>query len=174
MVKDDKSIRICGDYKVTVNQVSKLDNYPIPKTDDLYAELGGGKQFTKLDLSHAYKQLLMDKNSKKYTTINTHKGLFQNNRLPYGISSAPGIFQRTMENVLQGIPGVVVRIDDILVTGKTSEEHLSNLEQVLKKLDASGMRIKHKKCKFMADEVIYLGHRINKDGTYPVMDKLKQ
>ena len=77
VVKQDGSVRICGDYKCTVNQVSKLDNYPIPKTEDLLATLGGGKKFTKLDMSQAYQQLLLDEESKKYTTINTHKGLYQ-------------------------------------------------------------------------------------------------
>ncbi|CAB3981663.1 Hypothetical predicted protein [Paramuricea clavata] len=65
-------------------------------------------------MSQAYQQLRLDEESKKYTTINTHKGLYQYNRLPFGISSAPGIFQRTLENSLQGIPSVIVRVDDIL------------------------------------------------------------
>ena len=92
VMKQDGSVRICGDYKSTVNQVSKLDNYPIPKTEYLLATLGGGNKFTKLDMSQAYQQLLLDEDSKKYTTINTHKGLYQYNRLPFGVSSAPGIF----------------------------------------------------------------------------------
>lgn len=100
IVKSYKTVRICGDYKVTVNRVSKLDNYPIPKTEDLFAVLGGGEHFSKLDLSQAYQQLELDEESKKYTTINTNNGLFQYNRLPFGISSAPGIFQRTIENLL--------------------------------------------------------------------------
>ncbi|KAK3092066.1 hypothetical protein FSP39_024867 [Pinctada imbricata] len=100
VVKDDGSIRICGDYKVTVNLVSKLDKYPIPKTEDLYAILGGGETYTKLDMNQAYNQLLLDEDSKKYVTINTHKGLFTYNRLPYGVSTSGGIFQRTIENLL--------------------------------------------------------------------------
>ena len=74
IVKEDGTIRICGDYKQTINQAAKLDNYPIPKIEDLYATLGGGMEFTKLDLSQAYRQLELDEESKKYTTINTHKG----------------------------------------------------------------------------------------------------
>lgn len=116
IVKPDKSIRICGDYKVTVNRASKLENYPIPKTEDLLATLGGGQKFTKLDMSQAYQQLLLDEDSRQYVTVNTHKGLYRYNRLPYGVASAPGIFQRTMDNLLQGIPFVVVRVDDILVS----------------------------------------------------------
>ena len=94
---DGESIRICGDFKVTVNQVSKLDQYPI---EDLFTKLAGGKTFTKLDMSQAYQQLVLDKESRKYVVINTHRGLFRYNRLPFGVSSAPGIFQRTMENLL--------------------------------------------------------------------------
>jgi hypothetical protein len=173
IVKGDKSVRICDDYKVTVNRVSKLDNYPIPKTEDLYATLGGGEQFTKLDMSQAYQQLELDDESKKFTTINTHKGLFQYNRLAFGISSAPGIFQRTMENLLQGIPCVVVRLDDILVTGKNRQEHLIHLEQVLQKLESAGVKLKREKCIFMADEVIYLGHQINKRRIQPTEEKVQ-
>ena len=106
VLKDDNTVRICGDYKLTINQESKLDNYPIPKAEDLFANLGKGEKFTKLDLSQAYQQLPLDEDSKQYTTINTHKGLFRYNRLPYGISSSPGIFQRTMDNLLQNIPQV--------------------------------------------------------------------
>ena len=173
IVKEDQSIRICGDYKVTVNSVSKLDNYPIPKAEDLFATLGGGEKFTKLDLSQAYQQLPLEEDSKKYTTINTHRGLFQYNRLPYGISSAPGIFQRTMENLVQGSPYVIVRVDDILVSGENDEEHIANLEEVLKRLSNAGARLKKAKCVFMAPEVIYLGQRINREGIQPVEEKVR-
>jgi hypothetical protein len=100
VVKGDGTIRICGYYKVTVNTVSKLGNYPIPKTEDLYATLGGGEEFAKLDMNQAYNQLHLDDESQKYVTVNTHRGLYRYNRLPYGVSSSPGIFQRTLENLL--------------------------------------------------------------------------
>ena len=83
VVKSDrKSVRICGDFKVTVNPVSKLHRYPIPKIEDIFATLEGGKVFTKLDLSQAYQQLKLDAESQKYLVINTHKGLFRYTRLP--------------------------------------------------------------------------------------------
>ena len=129
-----KTVRICGDFKMTVNQASRLDKYPIPIIEDLFAKMSGGTKFTKLDLSQVYQQVRLDEESKKYVVINTHKGLFQYNRLPFGVSSAPGIFQRVMESLLGNIPGVVVYIDDILITGKADEEHLATLEEVLKRL----------------------------------------
>ena len=170
---DGKSVRICGDFKVTVNRVSKLDRYPIPKIEDLLAQLAGGKRFTKLDMSQAYQQLLLEDESKKYVVINTHRGLFRYNRLPFGVASAPGIFQRVMECLLKGIPGVVVYLDDILVTGPTDEAHLSALEEVLKRLGEAGLRLKREKCAFLAPSVVYLGHQIDAEGIHPVSEKVK-
>ena len=63
VLKSDGNIRICGDYKVTINKASKLEQYPIPLIEDLFASLSGGKTFTKLDMSHAYQQLVLDENS---------------------------------------------------------------------------------------------------------------
>ena len=86
-----------------VNQAAKLETYPLPKIDDLLTSLAGGKTFTKLDLAHAYQQVELEKDSRKFVTINTHKGLFEYTRLPFGVASAPALFQRTMENLLQGV-----------------------------------------------------------------------
>ena len=173
IVKSDGSVRVCEDYKCTINQALKLDNYPIPKTEDLLTTLGGSQKFTKLDMSQAYKQLLLEDESKQYTTINTHKGLYQYNRLPFEVSSAPGIFQRTMENLLHGIPCVIVRVDDILVGGKDDVDHLSNLDAVLTTLSAAGLRLKKSKCEFMVTQVTYCGYRISGSGVEPVKDKVE-
>ena len=174
VLKDDKkSVRICGDFSLTVNKASRLDCYPIPRVEDLFAKLRGGKSFTKLDMSQAYLQLQLDDESKKYVVVNTHKGLFQYNRLPFGVSSAPGIFQRTMESLLQDIPAVVVYIDDILITGASDTEHMQSLERVLDRLESSGLRLKKDKCVFTAPSVNYLGHKIDKDGIHPTEDKVR-
>ena len=162
VLKKDGSLRICGDFKLTVNQVANSDVYPLPKVDDLFATLSGGDIFTKLDLAHAYQQLLLDERSSKLTTINTTKGLFRFNRLPFGVSAAPAIFQRTMENLLQGIPHVCIYLDDILITGSTDAEHLQNLSEVLHRLAEAGMRLKQDKCCFMMPQVQYLGHVISR------------
>ena len=170
---DKKSVRICGDFKQTVNPVSRLDRYPIPKIEDLFAKLAGGQQFTKLDLSQAYQQLPLDDESKQFVVINTHKGLFRYVRLPFGIASAPAIFQRVMDNLLNGIPGVVNYIDDILVTGESTEEHLHSLEEVLRRLEKAGLFARRDKCEFMAPSVTYLGHQIDASGLHPVAEKVR-
>ena len=132
--KADGTVRLCGDYKVTINQHLRIDQYPMPKAEDIFSTLNGGKKFTKLDLSQAYLQLPLDEQSQKLTTINIHKGLFQYTRLPYGIASVPAIFQMTMDKILQGLNGVSCYLDDILITGRDDTEHLANLKKVLERL----------------------------------------
>ncbi|XGW34785.1 hypothetical protein V3C99_018643 [Haemonchus contortus] len=105
--KPGGKIRICGDYKVTVNPQLDINQYPLPKPDDLFHMLHGGKKFSKVDLSDAYMQVELEESSRMYTTINTHKGLFEYTRIPFGIASAPAIFQRIMEETLAGIEGVL-------------------------------------------------------------------
>ena len=173
IVKLDGSIRLCGDYKLTVNQAAKLEQYPIPRIEDLFLSLSGGQMYTKLDMSHAYQQVVLDEESRKYTTINTHRGLFQYVRLPFGISSAPAIFQRNMENLLQGLPGVCVYLDDIILTGSTPQEHTSRLHEVLRRLSEANLRLRRSKCVFMQSQVIYLGHKITSEGLFPTADKVK-
>ena len=172
MPKKEGRIRICGDYKVTINQALTVDQYPLPKPEDLFATLANGKRFSKLDLSQAYLQLQLDESSMPYVTINTHQGLYQYTRLPFGVASAPAVFQRLMETILQGIPGVVCYIDDILVTGKDEEDHLHNLDEVLSRLEKHGFRLKKSKCTFLAKSVEYFGHRINKDGISALPNKV--
>ena len=173
VVKKDGSVRIYGDYKVTINRAAKTDTYPLPLIDDLFAKLSGGTVFSKLDLAHAYQQLPLDESSKGYTTINTHKGLYQYTQLPFGVTSAPAIFQRTMENLLQGLPQVSVYLDDILVAGKTEAEHHQNLKEVLTRLEQAGVRLKRSKCSFMLASVEYLGHQISAQGLQPTGEKVK-
>ena len=126
-----------------------------------------------LDMSQAYHQIRLDDDSKKFVVVNTHKGLFCYNRLPFGVSSAPGIFQRVMECLLKDIPGVVVYLDDVLLTGPSVNEHLSTLNKVLQKLGDAGLKLKKSKCVFMADSVTYLGHRIDSQGLHPLEEKVK-
>ena len=171
--KKDGRVRICGDYKVTVNPVLDINQYPLPRPEDLFATLAGGKHFTTLDLSHAYNQIVLDDEARKFLTINTHRGLYRYNRLPFGVASAPALFQRTMDTILQGLDGVICYIDDILISGKTEEEHLEILRKVLQRLKEHGIRLKKSKCEFLKPSVQYLGHRIDADGIHATDSKLK-
>ena len=171
--KDDGSIRICGDYKLTVNPATECDTYPVPKTEDLLATLNGGDMFSKLDLRQAYQQILLDEESQRLCTINTHRGLFQPTRLQYGIHAASGLFQREMECRLTDVPRTIVRVDDILITGKGDNEHFANLEKVLQMLQENGLRLKRSKCTFLSPEVTYLGFKISSKGVETVEEKVQ-
>ena len=76
--------------------------------------------------------MMLDDESNKFMVINTHKGLYQYTRMPFGISSAPAIFQHVMDTILQGLPNVLYYLDDILITGATDQEHVRNLDEVFR------------------------------------------
>ena len=103
IAKPDGRYRICADFKVTVNPALKVGQYPLSKVEDLFATLAGGRKFTKLDLSQAYLQLELHPEARQYCTINTHRGLYQFTCLPFGISSAPAMFQKVIDTILQGV-----------------------------------------------------------------------
>ena len=160
-LKKDGRVRICGDFKVTLNSCLQVDQYPMPKIDDIFANLAGGQKFSKIDLRLAYLQLPMDEESMKLLTINTHKGLYQFTRLPFGVASSPAIWQRTIDQILQGLEGVQCILNDMLVT---EQEHLKNLDNVIREnLD---------KCYFFKENVTYCGHEISSDGLKKSQDKI--
>ena len=172
-VKKDGSVRVCGDFKVTINSQLEVDEYPLPRIDDIYASLGGGTLFSVIDLRQAYLQMEVEEHSRPFLTINTTRGLFQYQRLPYGVSSAPAIWQRAMDQILQGLPGVFCYLDDIIITGHTIEEHLERLVAVLKRLEEYGLKANREKCKFLRSFVEYLGHVISAEGLHQSPKKVK-
>lgn len=141
--------------------------------EDIFATLAGGQKFSNIELSQAYQQVLLDEESKQFVVINTQKGLYRYNRLPFGVSSALGIFQRIMEKILQGIPQVAISLDDVLITGRSDKEHMDTLNLVLTKLEVAGLHLKREKCTFMSDSVIYFRHKIDANGLHPTIDKVK-
>ncbi len=170
--KNSERIRVCGDFSVTYNSCADVVQYPIPRIEDLHAALQGCKTFSVLDMSQAYHQIPIAEDSHKYLTINTHCGLFQFTRLPNGIHSGPALFQRTMDSLLSGIPGVTCYLDDILVAGKTMQEHCRSLASVFEKLQSAGFKLNKSKCKFEQSSVEYLGHVIDEKGLHPTREKL--
>ena len=171
--KPSGKVRLCGDFKVTLNPALKTDVYPFPLPEELFEKLNGGHKFSKLDLAEAYLQIPLDEKSTELTVINTHQGLYKFKRLPFGLSSAPAIFQKFIEQLVRDIPGVACYLDDIIVTGRSEQEHLNNLQMTMDKLHASGLRLKLEKCQFFQDSVMYLGHILDKEGVRPHPDKVK-
>lgn len=164
VLKSDGGIRICADYKVTINKHLSDNQQPLPRIEDIFNALQGGCSFTKLDLVSAYNQLELDEPSRKLVAWITHRGVFLVNRLPFGVKPATDIFQRELERVLIGIPGVVNFLDDIVVTMTSESDHISNLQKVFTRLSDAGFKLNRQKFVFFQQEIKFLGHRINKDG----------
>ena len=128
--------------------------------------LAGTRYFTTLDLASGYWQVSMDKASQEKTAFTTHVGLYEFQKMPFGLANAPATFQRLMEVVLHGLAREVcfVYLDDIVVVGATWEEHLANLTRVLDRIRREGLKLKLKKCEFAQAEVLYLGHVVSSEG----------
>ena len=128
------------------------------------------KKFTKIDVSSAYQQMVLDKASQQLCTINTHKGLF---RLPFGISSSPALWQRFIEQFLARLNGTCVIMDDLLVGGVNDDEHLRNLEAEFQQFQNYGLTVTLPKFVFMAPSVIYFGLRFSARGIQQTDEKVK-
>lgn len=163
IIKPNGQIHICGDYKSTINKYLEDVKYPLPLIDVLIASLRG-ELFTKLDLSNAYNQLLLDDSLQLLCSWSTHLGIFKMTRMPFGVKPAADIFQKTVENILRGIPNVINYLDDIIITGQIFQDHVKTIEVVLAKLESVGLRHNSAKCEFFKDKVSYLGFNIDEDG----------
>nr|XP_037291041.1 uncharacterized protein K02A2.6-like [Rhipicephalus microplus] len=171
--KPEGTVRLGGDYKLTVDPCVKTDHYPLPEVEDLFTTLAGGKVFTVLDLSTAYQQIEVYPDSRPLLTINSHMGLFQYVRMPYGISSAPVVFQAIMNELLKGLPGVVCYLDDVLITGASHTECLARMEAVLQVFMDHGVKVRKEKWNFFLNSVKYLGHIIDENGVHPCVEKVE-
>ena len=161
--KKNGAIRVCIDF-TRLNKAVKREYHPLPTTEETISELGKAKYFTKLDANSGYWQMRLSEESQKLTTFITPFGRFLCKRLPFGISSAPEIFQREMQKILLGVDNVVCQMDDILIYSETLDDHKTKVREVLAKLQAAGITLNKEKCQFSCTEVKFLGHLINEDG----------
>lgn len=165
MRKKNGSLRLCIDYR-DLNRKTVPDKQPIPRIQDILDGLGGQKWFSTLDMTKAYHQGYMDESSQKYTAFSTPWALHEWLCIPFGLTNAPPVFQRYVNESLHGLRDIICSsyLDDILVYGKTFEEHLKNLETVLVRLKSEGIKLKASKCVFSKREVKYLGNIISEEG----------
>lgn len=161
--KKNGSVRICVDL-TKLNKSVKREWHPIPSVEDTLAQLTGARLFTKLDANSGFWQIPLSEESKHLTTFITPFGRFAFNRLPFGITSAPEVFSRIIQNLLRGLDGIVCHMDDILIFGSTRAEHNRRLRATLEVLQASGMTLNKEKSVFAADQVTFLGHNISSKG----------
>ncbi|XP_003742221.1 uncharacterized protein K02A2.6-like [Galendromus occidentalis] len=171
--KSNGSIRLCADYSIGLNEIIEDDNYPLPTAEDIFSGLSNGRFFSKIDLSEAYLQVPVEAGSQSILTINTPKGLFKMKRLPFGIKTAPSIFQRLMDSLVSDLPGTVAYLDDIMVSSGTKVEHEQRVIQLFKRLNDFNLTIRLDKCSFLKDEIRFLGFILNSKGRKPDPDRIQ-
>ena len=153
-----KKIRLCLDPR-DLNEALEREPYYSRSVDELIAKFNGAKFFTIVDMDKGYWQVVLDPESRKYTTLDI--GRFQWKRMPMGIAVASDIFQKKLDAVYIGLPGVTGIADDMVVYGKSESEHDGNLIQFLETTRNNGLRLNKAKIQFKKKEVSFFGHSWN-------------
>uniref|UniRef100_A0A8P4KCX1 Gypsy retrotransposon integrase-like protein 1 n=1 Tax=Dicentrarchus labrax TaxID=13489 RepID=A0A8P4KCX1_DICLA len=163
--KKDGSLRMCVDYR-QLNGKTRRDAFPLPRIEESLDALAGARWFSTMDLASGYNQVPVAEKDKAKTAFCTPFGLFEFNRMPFGLCNAPGTFQRLMERIFgaQHFQTLLLYLDDVIVFSSTVDEHLERLDAVLSRLQQEKLKVKLEKCCFFRTEVNYLGHVISKDG----------
>jgi hypothetical protein len=163
--KKNDTVWFCVDYR-KLNVTTRKDVYPIPRVDETLDTLAGSHFFTTLDLLSGYWQVQVHPDDKEKTAVTTPEGLFEFNVMPFGLCNAPATFQRLMDCVLAGLhwETCLVYLDDVIIIGKSFEDHLHNLHHVFQRFREAGLKLKPTKCTFCQPEVSFLGHVVSRTG----------
>lgn len=173
VVKPNKQkIRICIDPQ-DLNKAIRREHYPLRTIEEVVAEMPNARIFSVVDANHGFWQVQLDEESSKLCTFNTPFGRYRFLRLPFGVSSAPEVFQKCIAQRLEGLEGVVNVVDDILVWGEDEEQHDRRLRQLLDRIRSINLKLNKEKCKFRTTEVTYVGHVLTADGLKPDQEKVR-
>lgn len=165
-------LRVCLDPK-DLNKVIKRPHYPLPTLEDITCKLAGACYFSVMDARSGYWAIKLTEESSKLTTFNTVFGRYRFLRLPFGLKSSQDEFQRKVDETYEGLEGVTAIVDDVLIYGKSKEEHDKNLRAMLQRSRERGVKLNPDKSIICATEVSYFGHLISKDGVKPDPAKIR-
>ncbi|XP_031335233.1 uncharacterized protein K02A2.6-like [Photinus pyralis] len=170
--KSNGKIRICADYSTGLNTALQPNSHPLPLPEDIFASLTGNKYFSVIDLSEAYFQLAVDEESQELLTINTHRGLYKFKRLPFGVKTAPGVFQNIIDAMIGDLPFVQSYLDDLIIFSKNVTDHKYHLTKIMSRIQQYGFTLQTQKCQLFTSEVKFLGQIISEHGLKPDPNKI--
>ena len=169
--KPDGSYRMCTDYR-KVNNLTKSDNFPIPRIDDCVDKIGNAKYVSKFDLLKGFWQIPLSERAKEVSAFVTPRGLYQYKVMPFGMRNSPATFQRLINRIISQIDGCEGYIDDVIIYSDTWEEHLEILRKFFKRLSEAKLTINLVKSEFGCGHVTYLGHIVGQGQVKPVNAKV--
>ena len=173
--KKSGEIRLCVDMRMP-NKAIRRERHPSPTIDDLIHVLNGATHFSKLDLCSGYHQISLAPESRYITTFATHKGLRRYTRLNFGTNSASELFQHIISEQLRDIPGTLNISDDVIVFGKTKQNHDDALRAVLEQFNSSELTLNKEKCSFnknSLDSLSFFGFMFSDKGISPDPQKVQ-
>ena len=172
--KKDGTYRCCIDFR-QLNNITRKDAYPLPRTDTCLDAMCGSKWFSTFDLRSGFHQVSMSEEDSDKTAFVTRRGMFKFKTMPFGLCNAVATFQRLMDLVLNGLNLSIclAYLDDIILFSRTPEEHLERLELLLQRLHEANLKLKPSKCRLMQTKVTFLGHVVSGEGVSTDLDKIK-
>lgn len=172
--KKNNSLRLCVDY-LKLNEKTIKDKFSLPRVEETFDVLHGSSMVSTMDLTSGYNQIAVADDDKEKTAFTTPFGLYEFNRMPFGLTYAPATFQRLMQHCFREevFNILLVFLDDIIVYSKTLREQIDRLDKVFHILRKHGLKLEMRKCNFFQSSVKYLGHMVNKNGISIDNDKIK-
>lgn len=172
VLKPNGKLRVCIDPS-DLNRAIQREHFPLKTVEEVVSRMPGAKIFSKLDLTSGFWQLKLDEESSKLCTFNTPFGRYRFTRLPFGVKSAPEVFQRVISEMVSDLEGTEAIIDDILIWGTTKEEHDIRLKKVLERARQWNVKLGLDKCEIGQTQVTYVGHLLTQDGVKPDPEKVR-
>ena len=173
--KKDGSLQFCIDFR-RLNALTVKDSHPLPRICETLDSLVGAAYYSTFDLTSGFWQVPMDEESKQYTAFTLGSmGLYECERMPFGLCNAPATFQRLMQNCLGelNLTYCLIYLDDMIVYSKTPEEHLLRMRVVFDRIREAGLKLKPSKCNIFKREINYLAHHVSERGVLPSKKNLK-